>query len=81
MTCQIFGSLVNSLATDDKDPVLHRENLTIPIDMQLSEKQKTFCESFATLLESTLNFLNFDKKDEPHIFCFSENTDSENVVR
>ena len=49
--------------------------------MQLSEKQKTFCESFATLLESTLNFLNFDKKDEPHIFCFSENTDSENVVR
>ena len=69
------------MATDDKDPILHRENLTIPIDMQLSEKQKTFCESFATLLESTLNFLNFDKKDEPHIFCFSENTDSENVVR
>ena len=31
------------------------ENLPLPIEMQLSEKPKTF-------LESTLNFENFEKK-------------------
>ena len=42
LTCQILGLLVNTLAADEKYPVLNRDNLTIPIQMQLSQKQKTF---------------------------------------
>ena len=42
LTCQIFGLLVNTLAADEKYPVLNRDNLTIPIHMQLSQTQKTF---------------------------------------
>ena len=36
LTCQILGVLVNTVATDEKYPVLNRDNLTIPIEMQLS---------------------------------------------
>ena len=49
--------------------------------MQLSQKQKTFSEFLAAFLKSWLNFEYFEKKDDPHRFCISEITDSENVVR
>ena len=50
--CQILGLLVNTLAADEKYLVLHRDNLTIPIQMQLSQKQKTFSEFFYEFLKS-----------------------------
>ena len=56
LTCQILGLLVNTLAADEKYPVLNRDNLTIPIQMQLSQKQKTFSEFLAAFLKSCLNF-------------------------
>ena len=34
LTCQILGRVVNALAADGKYPVLIRDNLTIPIQMQ-----------------------------------------------
>ena len=49
--------------------------------MQLSQKQKTFSESFPAFSKSRLNFQDFDKKDDPHRFLISQITDSENVVR
>ena len=49
--------------------------------MQLSQKQKTFSESFPAFSKSSLNFQDFDKKDDPHRFLISQITDSENVVR
>ena len=79
-TGQILELLVNTLATDEKYPVLNRDNLTIPIQMQLSQKQKTFSQFFAAFLKSTLNFEHFEKKDDPQRFCISEITDSESVV-
>ena len=81
LTCKILGLLVNTLAADEKYLVLHRDNLTIPIQMQLSQKQKTFSQFFAAFLKSTLNFKHFESKDDPHRFCIFEVTDSENVVR
>ena len=80
-TTQILGLLVNTLAADEKYPVLNRDNLTIPIQMQLSQKQKTFSEFFAAFLKSRLNFKYFLKKDDPPRFSIFEITDSENVVR
>ena len=62
LTCQIFGLLVNILAADEKYPVLNRENLTIPIQMQLSQKQKIFSQFFAAFLEARLNFEHYEKK-------------------
>ena len=34
VTCQILGLLVNTLAANENYPVLNRDNLTIPIQMQ-----------------------------------------------
>ena len=54
LTYQILGLLVNTLPTDEKYPVLNRDNLTIPIHMQLSQKQKTFSQFFVAFLKSRL---------------------------
>ena len=51
LTCKILGLLVNTLAADEKYPVLNRDNLTIPIQMQLSQKQKTFLQFFTAFLK------------------------------
>ena len=50
LTCQILGQLVNTLATDEKYPVFNRDNLTIPIQMQLSQKEKVL-PNFLLLFE------------------------------
>ena len=81
MTCKILRLLVNTLAADEKYPVLNRDNLTIPIEMQLSQKQKTFSEFLAPFLKSILNFEYFEKNEDPHRFCISEIRDSEKVVK
>ena len=81
---QILGLLFNTLAADEKyllHLLLKRDNLLIPIQMQVSQKKKTFSEFFAAFLKSNLNFKYFEKKDDLHRFCISEITNSENVVR
>ena len=59
LTCQILGLLVNTLATDEKYLVLNRDNLTIPIQMQLSQKEKKISEFFAVVFKSISNFKHF----------------------
>ena len=81
LTCQILGLRVNTLATDEKYPVLNRENLRARIQMQVSEKLKAFFQSFAAFLKSRLNFEYYEKKDDPRSFFISEITGSENLVR
>ena len=65
-----MGLLVNTLATDEKYPVLNRDNLTIPIQMQFSQKQKTFSELFAAFLEAIWNFERFEKEMASVTFVF-----------
>ena len=81
LTCQILGPLLNRLAVDEKYPVHNRKYLTMPIQMQLSQKQKTLSEFFARFLKFSLNLKHFEKKDHPHRFSIVEVTDSENVFR
>ena len=76
-----LGLLVNTLAADEKYPVLVRYNLTIPIQIQLSQKQKTFSKNFDGFLKFRGNFEIFLKKDDPHRFSNFEIPKSENVVR
>ena len=52
LTCKILELLVNALDAECKCPVLNREHLTIPIQMQLREKQKTFPGFLAAFLKS-----------------------------
>ena len=81
MTCQILGLLVNTLPADEKYLVLNRDNLTIPIEKQLSQKQDTFSRLFAVFLKSRVNFQYFEKNDDSHRFCNFEIKESKNVVR
>ena len=81
LTCEIVGLLLNTFATDEKYPAVNRDNLTIPFQMELSQKRKSFSEFFAAFLKSIWSFEHFEKKDDPHSFCISEITDSEKVVK
>ena len=66
LTCQILGLLLNTLAADEKNPVPNKDNLTIPIQMQLSDKQNSFYHSFAAFLRSRINF-KYSEKRMTHI--------------
>ena len=70
-----------ALAGDEKYLVLNRDNLKIPIQTQLSRKQKKFSQFLPAFLKSRSNCKYFRKKDDPHRFCISDITDFENVVR
>ena len=69
--------LFNTLTANYEYSRSDRENLPLPIQLQLSEKLKTFSQFFIAFLESTLNFEHFEKKDEPHSSSIYEVTDSE----
>ena len=56
---------VNTLPVHDKHYLLNRDNLTQTIQIQLSQKRKTFFEFFLAFLESILNFKHSPKKDDP----------------
>ena len=81
LTCQSLGLLVNTLAANEKYSVFNRDNLTIAIQIQLSQKKKSFAQFVAWLFKNAINFKYFEKNDDPHRFCNFEITDSQNVVR
>ena len=66
MIHKILGVFVNTLTVNDKHYMLNRDNLTEPIQIQLSQKQKTFSQLFFAFSKSIVNFKNFQKKDDPH---------------
>ena len=81
MTCKTLRLFVKTLSAIEKYLVLNRDNLKIPIQAQLSRKEKNFSQFLAPFLKSRLNFNSFFlKKDVPHRFCISDITDFENVV-
>ena len=53
----------NTLIVNEKYYPLNRDNLTQPIQMQLSQQEKTFFQFFLAFLESILNFKHLRKKD------------------
>ena len=77
VTCKISRLLINTLSADGKYSLYNRDNLSQPIQMELSRKQKTFCEFFSAFLKSCLNFEHFQKKDDSHSWGISKITESE----
>ena len=64
--CKFLRPLVKTLTDDEKYSLLYRDNLTQPIQILLTEKQKSFSHFLSTYLKSTLSFAHFQKKDDPH---------------
>ena len=56
LTCKILVLLVNTLAPNERYPVLNRDNLMIPIPMQLFQKQNSFSDFLAAFFKFRLNF-------------------------
>ena len=63
---KILRLFVNTLTVDEKRYLLNRDDLTQTIQIQLSEKEKNFCEFFFAVLKALLHFKHFQKKDDPH---------------
>ena len=72
MICKILILFVNTFTAIHKYSLLNTDNLTQPIQMQLSQKQKTFSPCFSAFLKSRWNFQNCSKKDDPHSWCIYE---------
>ena len=72
--CIILRLFVNTLTDNHKYCLLYRDNLTQPIQILLSQKQKTFSQFFSAFLKSTLNFEHSRKKYDPHSRCISQIT-------
>ena len=81
LTWQILALLVNTLAADERYPVLNSDNLTISIEIQLSQKKKNVFSIFCSIFEILNKFKYFQKKVALHKFCVSEITKSEKMVR
>ena len=60
--CIILRLFVNTLTDNQKYCLLYRDNLTQPIQILFSQKQKAFSHLFSAFLKATLNFADFKKK-------------------
>ena len=63
---KILRLFVNTLTADDNHYLLNRDNLTPPIQMQFSQKEKKISEFIFAFLKSILNFEHLPKKDDSH---------------
>ena len=69
------------MTVDEKHYLLNSDNLTQPIQIQLSQKQKIFSEFFFAFLKSILNFKHLPTKDDPRSDVFLEIPAPKNMVR
>ena len=54
--CKILRLFVNTFTENDKYSLLYKDNLIQPIQILLSNKQKTFSECFSAFFKCTLNY-------------------------
>ena len=62
MICKVLRIFVDIWTADDKCFLLDTDKLKQKVQMQLSEKQKTFSQFFSSILKCRLNFKHFEKK-------------------
>ena len=74
MICKILRLFVNILSAVDKSSVPNREYLMQPIQMPLSQKEKTFSQLLSAFSTSRLNIEHFQKRDDRHSLFISEAT-------
>ena len=71
----------NILTVHDKYSLFSRDNLRRPIQMELSQKQKTFSEFITASLKAGLNFEHFQKKMTLITDVFPKLRTPKNVVK
>ena len=81
MIHKILRLFVSTLTVDEKHYLLTGDNLAQTIQIQLSQKQKSFCEFFFEFLKSILNFNNLPKNDALIADVFPEKLAPKNMVR
>ena len=79
--CKILGQFVDTLSEDDRYCPLYKDNLLQPIQILLSQKQKTFSQFFSAFLKSTLNFEHFQKNINLIADVFPKLASAKKVIR
>ena len=79
--CKVLRLFVNTMTDMDKYLSLYRDNLTQPIQILLSQKQKTFSRFFLAFLKSPLNFEHFQTKIPLIADVFPKLRSPKNVIR
>ena len=74
MLQKILRLFVNTLIVDDTHYLVNRDNLTQPIQVELSQKQKKFSEFSLAFLKAISNFKHLPKKDDRHSLSIYGNT-------
>ena len=64
--CKVLRMFLNILTGDGKNSFLNRDSLRQPIQMQLSQQQKTFSQFVSRFFKAKLNFQHFQEKGDPH---------------
>ena len=64
MIGKILRLFVNTFTANENYSLLNRDNLTQPVQMELSQQPKTFPQLVSAVLKSRLNFENFQRKDD-----------------
>ena len=59
---KVLRLLVNTFTADGKYSLLNRDNLTQPIHMQLSQKQKLFVQFFSAFLKFIFKLEHLEQK-------------------
>ena len=81
MTCKVLRLFVNTVTADDKYSLVARDKSMQTIQINLSEKQKTFSEFLCAFSESTPNFELLQKMMTVIAYVFSKLRNPKNVVR
>ena len=71
---KILRLFVNTLTVHDKHYLLNKDNLTQPIQIQLSEKQKTFPQFFFSIFKIYIRFCRYLKKGLPSYLMYFRNS-------
>ena len=69
---EYLGQFVNTLTADYKDSPYNRETLWQQVKKQTSRKLKTFSQFLIAFRKSTLNFENFERKDQSQCLSITE---------
>ena len=75
--CKMLWLFVNTFTANDKYSPVHKDNFTQRIQMELSQKQKTFSWFPSAVLKYKLKFQRFQKKVELRSECISGIRDSQ----
>ena len=63
---KILRPFVKTLAVNEKQYLLNRDNLTQPIQTQLYQKEKKFLNFLLAFVKSIFNFKHMTKNDDSH---------------